>query len=219
MNNAPLPPLDFETLLAETDRVNANRVLARETAALPATMNEALPFFRDLIERHHAVMLRADTASAMAIRAEAEQLATKLNGFEPGYLADSNAPGCVLDRKTRARKGKVPLWGQSGAFEVAVQDMRAWIEMDGVFGISGSCTAWLDFKVRAIEWDKPFISETGYRSFLGLGGELVPGLTPDAFVREVIAQHIKVALKGKPVAIKPEYRDREQPRRKSEVSS
>ncbi|MCP3447353.1 hypothetical protein [Bradyrhizobium sp. CCGUVB14] len=219
MNNAPLSPVDFETLLAETDRVNANRVLARETAALPGTMDEALPFFRGLIERHHTAMLRADTASAMAIRSEAEQLATKLNNFEPGYLADSNAPGCVLDRKTRARKGKVPLWGQSGAFEIVVQGMRAWIDMDGVFGISASCVAWLDFKVRAIEWDKPFISETGYRSFLGLGGELVPDLTPDAFVREVIAQHIKVALKGKLLAIKPEYRDRIRSRQKSADSS
>ncbi|WP_315767574.1 MULTISPECIES: hypothetical protein [unclassified Bradyrhizobium] len=113
--------MDFETLLAETDRVNANRVLARETAHLPATMDEAVPFFRGLIDRHHAAMLAADASSAMAIRSEAEQLATKLNGFEPGYLADDDAPGCVLDRKTRARKGKVPLWGQSGAFEVTVQ--------------------------------------------------------------------------------------------------
>lgn len=84
--------------------------------------------------------------------------------------------------------------------------------MDGMFGISASCVAWLGFSARAVEWEQPFISETGYRSFLGLGGELVPGLTPDAFARDVIAQHNKVALKGKPVAIKPEYRDRTQQR-------
>lgn len=219
MKNTPPPCFDFEALLAETDRVNAVRVRARETAGLPATMDEALPFFRGLIDRHHAAMLGADAASAMAIRSEAEQLATKLNGFEPGYLADPNAPGCVLDRKTRARKGKVPLWGQSGAFEIAVQGMRVWIELDGMFGISASCVAWLGFTARAVEWEKPFISETGYRSFLGLGGELVPDLTPDAFARDVITQHIKVALKGKPVAIKPEYSARAQQRQKGARSS
>lgn len=104
MKNAPFPQMDFESLLAETDRVNANGVLERETARLPATMEDALPFFRGLIDRHHAAMLAADAASAMAIRSEAEQLATKLNGFQPAILPTVTLRvACSTARRARAR--------------------------------------------------------------------------------------------------------------------
>ncbi|OMI09505.1 hypothetical protein BSN85_16390 [Bradyrhizobium brasilense] len=199
--------LDFEALLAETDRRNASRSLEAKAAHLPATMDEAVPYFRGLIAKHHAAMLAADGETVAAVRDEAELLATKLNGFEAGYLADRDAPGCVLDRKTRARKGKVPLWGQSGAFEITVSGMRIWIAMDGLFGVAHS-TTWGGFAAHALDWDKPFISETGYRSFLGVGGDLAPDVTPDAFAKAIIAEHIKRYMKGKLVAIKPEYRER-----------
>ena len=53
-----------------------------------------------------------------------------------------------------------------------------------------------------------FFSETGFRSFLGVQAQLVPGLTPDEFVREVIATHIKGECKGKLRSVKEEYRGR-----------
>lgn len=84
---------------------------------LPGTLAEALPFYRALIERHHAAMLEGDAATAMQLRGEAERLATK-NNYEPGILAGPNVPGNLLDRKTRAKAGRVPLWGQRGTFEI-----------------------------------------------------------------------------------------------------
>jgi hypothetical protein len=51
-------------------------------------------------------------------------------------------------------------------------------------------------------------SETGYRSFMGGQGDLVSGLTPDEFAREVIAAHIKGECKGKLRPVKEEYRVR-----------
>lgn len=196
--------LGFDALLASAESVNAARLQERECADLPGTMDEALPFYRDLIARHHAAMLAGDIEAVMRLRDEAHRLATKLNGYEPGILADEDSPGCVLDRITRAGPGTVPLWGQSGTFQITYDGMRVWIAMDGIFGIA-SFGAWMGFAAHALDFDKPFLSETGYRSFLGAGGGLQPGLTPDAFATSVIANHVRRELKGRLPRIRAEY--------------
>jgi hypothetical protein len=200
--------LGFNSLLDEAEEANTTRTLAKELAHLPGSMDEALPFFRALMERHHAAMVAGEESEAMALREEADRLATKLNDYEPGIIADVDAPGCVLERLTRAGDGTVPLWGQTGAFEITHGSMRVQIEMDGIFGVASNVFPWLGFAVHAVEWGKPFLSETGYRSFIGLRGGLQPGMTPDSFAREIVALHVSRELKGKLLAIKPEYRER-----------
>jgi hypothetical protein len=201
--------LGFNSLLDEAEEVNTARTLAKECAHLPGNMEEALPFYRALVERHHAAMLAAFESEAMELREEADRLATKLNNYEPGIIAGDDAPGCVLERLTRAEDGTVPLWGQTGSFEITHGSMRVQIEMDGIFGVASNVFPWLGFAAHAIEWNRPFLSETGYRSFVGLRGGLQPGMTPDSFVREIIALHVSRDLKkGRLVAIKPEYRER-----------
>jgi hypothetical protein len=200
--------LGFNSLLEEADTANTTRALAKELAHLPGSMDEALPFYRALLERHHAAMLAGEEREAMALREEADRLATKLNNYEPGIIADDDAPGSVLERLTRAGDGTVPLWGQTGSFEITHGAMRVQIEMDGIFGVASDVFPWLGFAAHAVEWGKPFLSETGYRSFIGLRGGLQPGMTPDSFAPEIIALHVSRELKGKLVAIKPEYRKR-----------
>jgi hypothetical protein len=202
--------LGFNSLLDEAETANTTHKLARELVHLPGTMDEALPFFRSLMERHHAAMLAGLEGEAMELREEADRLATKLNGYEPGIIANDDAPGCVLERLTRAEDGTVPLWGQTGSFEIAHGGMRVQIEMDGIFGVASNVFPWLGFAAHAVEWGKPFLSETGYRSFIGLRGGLQPGMTPDSFAREIIALHVARELKGKLLAIKQEYRERHQ---------
>ena len=200
--------LGFNSLLDEAEEANTVRVLAKELAHLPGSMDEALPFYRALTERHHAAMLTGLESEAMALREEADRLATKLNNYEPGIIAGDDSPGCVLERLTRAEDGTVPLWGQTGSFEITHGSMRVQIEMEGIFGVASNVFPWLGFAAHAVEWGKPFLSETGYRSFIGLRGSLAPGMTPDSFAREIIALHVSRELKGKLVAIKPEYRER-----------
>lgn len=171
-------------------------------------MDKALPFYRDLIDRHHAAMLAANVDEVMRLRDEADKLALRLNGGEPGILAHDDAPGYVLARGTAAAAGAVPLWGQTGDFIIAVDGMRVRIEQDGIFGICSHACLWLGFKAHAVDLDRPFLSETGYRSFLGIHADPRPGLTPDAFAREVIAAHVARDLKGGLVPIKARYRDK-----------
>ncbi|MGH6837470.1 MAG: hypothetical protein ACREDT_01450 [Methylocella sp.] len=198
--------LGFADLLTEADTANEQRQLAKATAHLPGTMEEALPFYRRMIERHHAAMLAAEIDEAMRIREEAHQLAAKLNGGMTGIIGRDDAPGCILERESAAAPGSFPLWGQAGDFAVTVGAMRVRVEMRGMFGIGSTSCLFPGFYARAVERDRPFLSETGFRRFLGVSGQMTPGLTPEAFARTVIAAYVDRELKGRLKAIEPRYR-------------
>lgn len=202
--------LGFDALLGEADAANAALRFERATGHLPGNYAEAIPFYRNLIEQHHAAMLAANVEAVMGMRQEAHALALRLNGGEPGILAHDDAPGYVLARETAAPEGSVPLWGQDGAFTVDVSGMSVRIEMDGMFGIGSTALFWPGFAARAVDPDAPFLSETGYRSFLGLAAAPVSGMTPDGFACEAIAAHVRRALKGKLLTIEPRYRERKE---------
>jgi hypothetical protein len=55
----------------------------------------------------------------------------------------------------------------------------------------------------AVEKNKPFLSETAYRSFLGVGGVLCPGYTPDQFATGIVGAFVERELKGKLCKIVP----------------
>jgi hypothetical protein len=84
--------------------------------------------------------------------------------------------------------------------------MRVRIEMDGMFGIGASSMPWLGFSAHAVELEKPFLSETGYRSFLGVCSPLQAGHTPETFAGEIIAAYVRRECKGKLLSIRLEYR-------------
>ena len=197
--------LGFGALLADAEQDNRERHFERETAHLPGTWEEALPFYRALLEEHHAAMMAADADETMRLRKEAHNLAVKLNDGEPGILAHEDAPGCVLGRKTAALEGSEPLWGQQGAFIVEIGSMKVRMKMDGIFGIAGAHCYWPGFSAHAVEFGKPFLSETGYRSFLGIYAEPQPGISPMEFVEQVLTGYVEGELKGKLLPIAKRY--------------
>lgn len=193
--------LGFDALLADADKANHLAALEKQYGKLPGTMDEAVPYFHGLIERHHAAMLAGDLDEVMKLRDEAERLALFLNDGEPGILAGPEAPGCMLAALTLAEPDTVPLWGQGGSFVIDVRNMKVRIELDGLYGIGASYSPWMNFAAHAVEKDKPFLSETGFRSFLGIHADPVPGMTPDAFAIGVIEAYVDRQLKGKLVGI------------------
>lgn len=198
--------LGFAGLLMDADTANAQRQFDRETAHLPGTLAEALPCYRGMIERHHAAMLAADIETAMAIREDAHRLAEKLDRDNRGILAGPDVPGSVLECKIAAPPGTAPVWGQAGEFVVTIGTMRVRVEITGMFGIGSTTCLFPNFSAHAVDIDRPFLSETGYRSFMGVSGQLVPGLQPEAFVREAMATHIRKDLRGCLQAIQPPRR-------------
>ena len=189
--------LGFDALLSEAETDNRTRKFERETAHLPGTMAEAIPYFQELIERNHAAMLAADEQETRRLHTEAHNLAVKLNGGDGGILAHDDAPGYVLERATAPDPGAVPLWGQTGAFTIEAAGKAVRIDMQGMFGIGSGWGFWPGFAARAVDPDKPFLSETGYRSFLGVHADPVPGLTPDIFAAKIIEAYVERELRGK----------------------
>ncbi|MGR3779788.1 MAG: hypothetical protein ACU0DT_00815 [Albimonas sp.] len=190
--------LGFDAFLAEADVDNRARRFEKEAAHLPGDFDQALKYLRRLIESHHVAMLAADVDEVFRLREEAVRLAVKLNGGESGILASEDAPGYRLSEATKAEPGRVPLWGQQGDFVIPIRGMETRIEMCGLYGIGVSTFFfWPGFEARAVRRDRPFFSETGYRSFLGIHADAVPGLTPDVFAAKVIERHIETMGKGR----------------------
>ena len=108
---------------------------------------------------------------------------------------------------TAAVPGTVPMWA-SREFDIKVGDMPVHIKMDGMLGICQSMSLWPGFSANVIDPEKPFFSETGFRSFIGIHAEPPPGIKPDEFAQEVIAAHIRGECKGKLRPVKQEYRER-----------
>jgi hypothetical protein len=133
-------------------------------------------------------------------------LAAKLNGGTCGIIAGPDAPGCILERESAAAPGSVPLWGQAGEFTITVGAMRVRIELKGMFGIGSTFCLFPGFYAHAVDKDRPFLSETGFRTFLGVSGQLVPGLTTEDFARETIAAHVRCELKGRLLPIETRKR-------------
>jgi len=185
----------------------------QRTAHIPSTMEEAIPYYRKLIERHHEAMLAGDIPAAMKIREEAHDLAVKVNGGDVGICADADAPAYVLERATAAPAGTVPMWGQTGEFTIKVGATPVRIEQDGIFGTGAFYVPWPGFSANAVDYQKPFISETGYRSFIGCHVDPVPGMTPDVFASRMIQGYVDKECKGKLRKIERSYVERELDRR------
>lgn len=200
--------LGFAALLSAADSDNRARKFERETAHLPATMEEALPFYRILLRQHHAAMLGADVDEAIRLREEARKLALRLNGGEPGIIAEPDSPGNVLEREAAAPAGQAPLWGQAGRYVLDIDGMAVRIELEGMFGIGSTACYWPGFSAHTVEPGKPFLSQTGYRSFLGVHADPVCGLSPQELTGRVIRTYVARELKGMLLAIEDVYRER-----------
>lgn len=199
----------FDTFLANADADNKAKQFERETAHLPCTMEEAIEFYRRQIDLHHAAMLDNDFDAAIAIREEAHLLARKLNGNQPGIIAHHDAPGCVLAREVTATSGAVPLWGQDGTFQMTAANMALQVTMEGIFRIGGCYMPYCSFSVRAVDQDKPFLSSTGYRSFLDVSVSPKPGMDTKQFVHRVVEIHVEKELGNRLFPIAEQYRKSE----------
>lgn len=194
----------FEAMLEDAARDNAARLFDRATAHLPDTWEDGLVIHKEQITHHHAAMLEGEIDAAVAIREEAHKLAIKLNGGH-GILASDDAAGCRLGKTTAAKDGAVPMWGQDGCFSTEAKEMQVAVEMHGMFSIGATSMPFLGFSARAVDPSKPFLSETGYRSFLGVTVPPEDGMTTERFVQRVVAAHVEIELNGKLLHIDRKY--------------
>ncbi len=197
-DRAPPDQLSLLELFAQAE-------FEEQTKDLPGTVALAVPYYMGLIERYDHAVLAGNTDQARTLEDEADLLAIHLNnGTRLGIKGDDESPCSVLERATTAPTGIVPRWGQAGDFIVTVNGCNVRVTFGGLYG-----TCIPQFSAHAIDQDKPFISPTGYRSFMAYHIDTTTGgITVQDYVTQVIQEHITKELKGKLVTIQPEYRRR-----------
>jgi hypothetical protein len=110
-----------------------------------------------------------------------------------------------LERATAAAEGVVPIWGETGNYTIDVDRIKVRIEQDGIVATGSHAMFWLASSAHAVDYDNPFLSETGYRSFIGIFAPPEPGVTPKDFAKGVIRGYLQREHKGKPYRIEQNY--------------
>lgn len=159
---------------------------------------------RAQVARYHDAVLAGDLQALDSSQSAYEALVYVLNGNTMfGSAADEDRATHVLARAVAAVPGQVPCWGQSGDFLVEVDGMRVRVEVaKGLHNHHG-------ITLHAVDLDRPFLSETGYRShFVTVTSHL--GETVEQAVRRAIAQVLE--SEGKPKAIEADAFVRRNPK-------
>lgn len=169
------------------------QVAEAASSHLPSDMQGGIAHYRELIDQFNAAMFAGDRLALEGIYDEAEKLAIKLNGGTAfGVIGGEDAPGCVLARETAAEMNTVPLWGQEGDFRIVVGDIPVRIEFDGMLGLSGITPS---FAAYAVDHGQPFISSTGFRSFMHCHTWPAPGMSTAEYAHNAIRAYAEKDLK------------------------
>lgn len=156
----------------------------RAAKGLPDTDEELIDRCRELLVEYDATIRAADRGYAEDIAEMIEQACIKLNGGDTfGSALEPNGGHYRMKHAMMAPYQSVPMWGQPGVFTIEAHGIPARIRYSGLFGVSHH-----GFDVTAVEWDKPFLSPTGYRSFLDTYWKhrLDPGNTPEDYVKTIV---------------------------------
>jgi hypothetical protein len=204
---APAPARETKqsSLTDQLDRAEHDRIMKRrrELAKNPALIKAALPGFLDLLREFDACMKADDIAAAMLVHEKADKYAADLQGGNFGMLCLDGAAH-LLERAAAAPDGELPMWGQRGNFIVRVGLTPIRFEVDGIFGVCDP----FHFSIHAVKWDKPFPSETGYRSFFQSMAHVPVGATVADWVTDCVNGYIRENCKKGLPMIAFENRDR-----------
>lgn len=171
--------------------------IAAIAALLPDDRESLLAEARLTVTSFDDACCAGDRDGAKAVRELQDAIVWKLNGGTfSGSKCGPDGGWIVFEEHNRAAPGVVPLWGQSGEWVVSVDGMRVRVEKRGG-----------DLSLHVVDYDKPFLSQTGFWSCLGA----LQGLT--GTVAEVTAQVIreKIAAAGRRVLVDKDAYARTQP--------
>lgn len=163
-------------------------------AALPSDPAELEVRAARVRQLYHDAMLAGEVQALDDAHLVYEACVIKLNG---GTNFGSAVVQDALAAKFAAPAGQVPEWEQAGEFLLEVDGMRMVVKMCPG-GLSNHCGA----ELNAVDFDLPFLSETGYRHQYIRPAQHV-GRTVDQAVRAEVLDLL--ASEGKAVAITREY--------------
>lgn len=180
-------PLQYVPLEERPEFITAMTALPVD----PAELEQTAAGVRQL---YHAAMLAGDVQALDDADLVYRACVVKLNGGTHFGSADIQK---ALETKFAAVAGRVPEWGQAGEFLLDVEGMRLVVKMCPD-SLSNHCGA----ELNAVDYDKLFLSPTGYRhQYMRPTQHL--GRTVDQAVRAEVMQLL--AGEGKATAITREF--------------
>lgn len=162
--------------------------------ALPADPTELEQTAAGVRRLYHDAMLAGDVQALDDANLVYRACVVKLNG---GTHFGSAEIKKALEAKFSAVAGQVPEWGQAGEFLLDVEGMRLVVEMCPD-SLSNHCGA----ELHAVDFDRPFVSRTGYRHQYMVPAQHL-GRTVDQALRSEVLELL--AGEGKAVAIDQEH--------------
>ncbi|MBB3923690.1 hypothetical protein [Xanthomonas arboricola] len=113
-------------------------------------------------------------------------------------------PHDAFERHTQATPGAIPSWGQAGEFVMEVEGIRVHVQCDAAEVWDGS-QVHLHFQYNSVDLDRPFFSETGFRShFVHWPVHELAGMTQlDVARTEYLRLRNPPSPKVKPLKLRP----------------
>lgn len=167
--------------------------LVADLANVPA---EQFPeIAQQCVDKYHDAVLAGHIEVLDQMEAAYTALVFKLNGETlVGCAADESSSANALLRSVAAKPGQVPRWGSAGEFLLEVEGLRVRVVIrPDLLGNHHACALW------AVDLDRPFVSESGYRS-AGLTATNCLGLTVDQAARALVLDLLQIEGKLKPIA-------------------
>lgn len=167
---------------------------AAAMAALPTDPAELEVRAARVLALYHDAMLADDVQALDDAHLVYRACVIKLNGgthFGCAGIQDA------LAAKFAAPAGQVPKWGQAGEFLLEIDGLRMVVRMD-VGHLANHCGA----ELHAVDFDKPFVSRTGFRHQYMAPAQHV-GRTVDQAVRAEVLE--RLASEGWATSIDQEY--------------
>ncbi|ASP70421.1 hypothetical protein CDO28_01850 [Sinorhizobium meliloti] len=144
----------------------------RETIPANTPEDELVLVAESWLKSYHKSVIAADPDGQRLAYDRLDAIAEHLFGTDPGidWRSTGGPPkgngrfSCLADardwlmEKLAASDGDVPMFGQSGRFLIELFGCRVDFRYDGLFEYCGG-------NAHVVDLDKPFFSETGYRSF------------------------------------------------------
>lgn len=177
----------------EQKPADREEIAAGLAASMPADRDGLLNEARAAVEALHAAVMACDDAAASNAGNRYEAAIWKLNGGTFfACMAEKTSAGRVIEDYCRAAPGQVPTWGQAGQFLIEVDGIRALVKFRNGFTF---LTA--HYEYLAVDLDRPFISETGYRSVFedAIGGK-TPAEASAAIFAGLLSSERRKKIKG-----------------------
>lgn len=151
--------------------------------SLPSDKAGRLAAAMDALKEGHAAILARDDDALIQARHKYAAVVWVMNGRTFFACNTPEGAGKRIAEHCRAPDGEVPMWFQNGRFLVEVEGIRCVFTINE--GIGGLFSA--HYELHAVDYDRPFVSNTGYRSVFE---DRHHGLTVDAAARAVLEKQI-----------------------------